>query len=72
MASPWRTSSKNLESRIFPCKDCTKREIGCHSHCEDYIQSREKHKEVKGNIEKNKAMDRVHKEYVIAQKARRG
>ena len=22
------------------CKDCTKREINCHSHCQDYIDFR--------------------------------
>ena len=26
---------------LCPCKNCTKRTIGCHSNCEDYHQFRE-------------------------------
>lgn len=25
-----------------PCKGCTRREIGCHSYCEDYLIWKEK------------------------------
>ena len=27
----------------FPCKTCTKRHIGCHAGCEEYLQAKEKH-----------------------------
>lgn len=25
---------------VYPCKDCQKREVGCHSKCEKYSQKR--------------------------------
>lgn len=28
---------------IYCCKDCTKRCVGCHSVCEDYIAQKAKH-----------------------------
>lgn len=32
-----------MSSSSFPCKDCTKRYLGCHDRCEDY-QSIKKNK----------------------------
>ena len=26
-----------MMSRLSPCKDCTKRYVGCHSKCADYL-----------------------------------
>ena len=41
---------ENLFNRPFtelrctpPCKDCTDREIGCHSNCEKYIEWKNEH-----------------------------
>lgn len=31
-----------LEVANFPCKGCTKREVGCHGKCEDYIASKKR------------------------------
>lgn len=28
----------------FPCKDCEKRYIGCHSKCGEYMAAAEKHR----------------------------
>ena len=28
-------------SVAYPCKDCQKREVGCHSKCKGYLQKRE-------------------------------
>lgn len=25
---------------LYPCKDCQKREIGCHVTCDDYLRKR--------------------------------
>lgn len=25
---------------VYPCKNCQKREVGCHSKCERYLQMR--------------------------------
>lgn len=33
--------------RIRPCKDCTRREPGCHSTCEDYLKDKEEFKRLK-------------------------
>jgi len=40
---------------IAPCRDCTKREIGCHSTCKDYKAYRAKHESDKMRIIEAKA-----------------
>lgn len=35
-----------------PCKDCDRREVGCHIDCKDYISWCEKRKEEKAAREK--------------------
>lgn len=32
---------KSRSERCCPCKDCERREIGCHASCQDYIAWRE-------------------------------
>lgn len=41
------------------CKGCTKRHIGCHSHCEDYAEQRRVIKERKEKIHAEKDKERV-------------
>lgn len=38
------------------CKDCKKRHVGCHAHCEDYKAECEKRNQMKEKI--HKAMNR--------------
>jgi hypothetical protein len=40
----------------YPCKDCIRRNIGCHSSCPDY-------KEFKIQLERKKAEDKVSNVY---------
>lgn len=42
---------------VCPCKDCNKREIGCHSKCEGYLEF------VKWNDERKKAERETQKYY---------
>lgn len=49
-----------------PCKDCTERASGCHSHCEKYIEfAQEKEKE-----RENRKTERIIKDYSPNTKAR--
>ena len=32
---------------MSPCKDCTKRKLGCHSSCEDYILANKERERIK-------------------------
>ena len=41
------------------CKGCTKRHIGCHSHCEDYAEQRRVIEERKEKIHAEKDKERV-------------
>ena len=41
------------------CKGCTKRHIGCHSHCEDYAEQRRLIEERKEKIHAEKDKDRI-------------
>lgn len=38
--------------KVFPCKNCTKREAGCHSYCSEY-------KKAKADYEKEKENERA-------------
>ena len=44
----------------FSCKDCTKREVGCHAWCKDYITEKAKHDKKKAAeyLEKEKSVMR--------------
>lgn len=42
------------------CKDCTKRYIGCHSNCDDYLKE-------KKAIEEQKRIAKEDKNYIISQ-----
>lgn len=29
------------QAKCYPCKDCEKREVGCHSNCKAYLEVKE-------------------------------
>ena len=39
------------------CKDCTKRTVGCHGKCKEYIEWRKEYDEMKSKIEKDRKAD---------------
>lgn len=45
----------------FSCKDCTKREVGCHAWCEDYIKEKAEHEKAKAveRLERSKDAMRI-------------
>ena len=66
----------------YPCLDCKKRRVGCHSGCEDYMKAKAKF-DVQAKIERNErrlnyemrcykddAMHRMVKNKVIRGKSR--
>lgn len=34
-------------SKFISCKDCTKREVGCHSKCSEYLSMRKAQDEIR-------------------------
>lgn len=57
---------------ITCCKDCVppKRHLNCHSECDDYIQEKSKHEEVRNEIRKLKTADYNMHYYVLCQMER--
>ena len=43
------------------CRECTKRHVGCHSTCQDYIKFRQELDEVNKKIRKERLMDYLSK-----------
>jgi len=56
-----------------PCKDCTKRELGCHGKCELYKEFQVETQEFKRNIKKQKRESNEHIAYLkdVKEKHRR-
>lgn len=44
---------------IPPCIDCTKRHVGCHSHCDPYLDYAIRVREFNINVKKEKAKDNM-------------
>lgn len=44
-------------SRIKCCKDCTKRHVGCHSECQDYITEKRMLEEELQRVAKQRDLD---------------
>lgn len=40
-----------------PCKDCTKRQLGCHSTCKDYIEWNKAHLKEKARLQEKERLD---------------
>lgn len=55
---------------IHCCKDCTDRQIGCHSTCEKYIQSKEEHEEKRAFLREQKQKQTSYISYVAEVKQR--
>ena len=45
----------NVGRKFTSCKGCTKRELGCHSHCKDYLEQKAKRDKI--NEERRKYND---------------
>lgn len=43
---------------ITVCKDCTRRRLGCHGNCEDYIKEKSEHEKEREYIRSRKAVDK--------------
>ena len=41
--------------RMVPCKDCQKREVGCHGNCTDYIQWAKEKRDLNNAVKKYKS-----------------
>ena len=49
-----------------PCKDCEKRELGCHGRCEEYAEYKKQNEKAKSEypeIYKYRSSQRVRKRY---------
>ena len=55
---------------ILCCKDCTKRQLGCHSTCSDYIREKEEHDKTKSEIDRKRRADREMFYYGLEQKSK--
>lgn len=53
-----------------PCKECTDREIGCHSKCSKYADWKTEHEKIK-NIINKKTLDRVRERDYIRESIKR-
>lgn len=43
-----------MSKAVFPCKDCKDRVLGCHSHCEKYIEAKALHNKRNEEIKRTK------------------
>lgn len=50
---------------VWCCKDCKKREIGCHSKCEKYLKQKEDSEELNKKIRKDKKFARATRDAVL-------
>lgn len=48
-----------------PCKNCTKRAVGCHSNCESYISFRNGVNNVKERMRADKEYGRYKRDVVV-------
>ena len=49
---------------IAPCKDCTRREVGCHGKCEDYGKWNEEHARLKKKEADARKYGRISSAYI--------
>lgn len=47
-----------------PCKDCTRREVGCHGKCESYVEWQKEHVEQKRQEKRLKQCGQVAAAYI--------
>lgn len=53
------------------CKECQNREVGCHGHCETYLNAKAEMQEEKDRIYKAKNLDRMYENFVVHSQERR-
>lgn len=53
---------------VCPCRDCTDRQCGCHSHCEKYKGWRKEYDERKKKIDESKHNESEYLNYVTERK----
>ena len=53
----------------YPCKECTKRFLGCHSTCAEYIEAKSIQEEKNNKIREQKFMESI--SFSTAPKSRR-
>ena len=47
-----------------PCKECTKRHLGCHDHCEEYQAARAEYENIKNAARANEELYRYISEQI--------
>lgn len=52
---------------MFPCKECTKRRVGCHATCDDYNNAKKRNSKARAVYEKRQRKDFKHYERTIYQ-----
>lgn len=55
---------------LTPCKNCTERQIGCHSVCPRYAEYKEAHEAAKQELREIKALDEALDSYERRKSAR--
>ena len=55
---------------LIPCKDCTERQLGCHSVCPRYAEYKEAHEAHKQELREIKALDEALDSYERRKSAR--
>lgn len=54
----------------FSCKGCTRRTVGCHSTCKDYIKEKNKHNKKMREYRKSVGLTPVDYQYNVEPKAK--
>lgn len=54
---------ENSRAKVGVCKDCTEREVGCHSSCERYITAKKEWEAEKNRIYTEKCKDSNYDNY---------
>ncbi len=65
------SDGKDFGKLVPPCKGCTKKYIGCHSDCKDYLEYKEATAKLKEKIRLSKEAYSVHVEICKDAQAKR-
>lgn len=57
-------------NKVYCCKDCQERFIGCHATCEKYIAQNAAHLEEKQREKEIKSVERMMKDYRVRERYR--
>lgn len=50
---------------LSPCKDCEKRQVGCHSECEEFLKFRKRLGAYKSTLKDSLHRNNLYEEYQI-------